>query len=241
MSVVRINALSIPFPLLLILAWLKWSRTHAIDYADKLQLCQWYISTPSLRHIVAALLTLHAARLPAKVPARAVHADLPARRRGPVGGPHGVALPFRSSRCTAPHCRSMSVTRRSLPLAARVISAARAARCRLAADSPTPRSAIAASLSARRVEEASIASRRIPAISGRPSTHVFSMEYPRIFNSSAISDWYCTELCAVSRRSRATPGSEQLLLASQVGTPERKEQAYRVVRERRRDKQDYQF
>ncbi len=48
MSVGPTNVLSIPFPLLLILACLKWSPTHAKDYADKQLLCQWYVSTPSL-------------------------------------------------------------------------------------------------------------------------------------------------------------------------------------------------
>ncbi len=57
--------------------------------------------------------------------------------------------------------------------AARVIRAARAARWGLSFDAPMPRSAIAASISARRVEKASIASRGTPAISKRPSAWVF--------------------------------------------------------------------
>ena len=59
--------------------------------------------------------------------------------------------------------------------AARVISAARSASRGLSAELPRFRSAIAASISARRVENASTASRDTPAISKRPSAWVFSM------------------------------------------------------------------
>ena len=58
---------------------------------------------------------------------------------------------------------------------ARVISAARSAVRGLSAVAPSPRSFIAASISARRVENASTTSRDTPAISKRPSAWVFSM------------------------------------------------------------------
>ena len=58
---------------------------------------------------------------------------------------------------------------------ARVISAARSAMRGLSAGLPRSRSAIAASISARRLENASTTSRETPAISKRPSAWVFSM------------------------------------------------------------------
>ena len=58
---------------------------------------------------------------------------------------------------------------------ARVISAARSARRGLSAELPRSRASIAASISARRLENASTTSRETPAISKRPSAWVFSM------------------------------------------------------------------
>ena len=84
----------------------------------------------------------------------------------PVSRPMSAACFCQTSRNSS---RSMS------RFAARVISAARSASPGLSADSPRPRSAIAASISARRVEKASMASRDTPAISKRPSAWVFSM------------------------------------------------------------------
>ena len=79
----------------------------------------------------------------------------------------------RSAACfrQTPHSSSRSMSR----LAARVISAARSARRGLSPEVPRLRSAIAASISARRVEKASMAARGTPAISKRPSAWVFSM------------------------------------------------------------------
>ena len=70
---------------------------------------------------------------------------------------------------------------------ARVISATRLARCWFSAVEPGPRPSIAASISARRVEKASMISRETPAISNRPSAWVFSIPYPNEVSSRASS------------------------------------------------------
>ena len=79
----------------------------------------------------------------------------------------------RSAACFAhtPRSSSRSMSR----FFARVISAARSAMPGLSAEAPSPRSSIAASISARRLENASIAARGTPEISKRPSAWVFSI------------------------------------------------------------------
>ena len=74
-------------------------------------------------------------------------------------------------RCQTPRSSSRSMSR----FFARVISAARSAMRGLSPEAPSPRSSIAASISARRLENASMAARGTPAISKRPSAWVFSM------------------------------------------------------------------
>ena len=73
--------------------------------------------------------------------------------------------------CQLSRSASLSTSR----LWARVTRAARCARRWSCAGSPTPCIAIAASISARRVENASMTGRATPAISKRPSAWVFSM------------------------------------------------------------------
>lgn len=139
------------------------------------------------------------------------------------------------------HCTSMSVTRCSLPLAARVNSAARDSKVQ------ANRRFIDVALSHRRLNLGPARRRSsdrvavYPEISGRPTSRVYSMGYARPFKSSAISDWYSADLSSVSIKSRATPGSGRSLMASQIDTPEWKKQAYPVVRGTRRDKQDYRL
>ena len=70
---------------------------------------------------------------------------------------------------------SCSSARSTSRFAARVISAARWAARWFSAGVPRPRPSMAASISARRVEKASMTSRETPAISKRPSAWVFSM------------------------------------------------------------------
>ena len=84
-------------------------------------------------------------------------------------------------RCHTWRSSSRSMSR----LPARVISAARSAMPGLSAVAPRPRSAIAVSISARRVEKASTTARGTPAISNRPSGCVFSMVYPSLASEAA--------------------------------------------------------
>ena len=84
-----------------------------------------------------------------------------------------VASSPRPSACFAQTSRSSA--RSMSRFAARVISAARSARRGLSAEAPRLRAAIAASISARRVEKASITPLGTPAISKRPSAWVFSI------------------------------------------------------------------
>ena len=105
-------------------------------------------------------------------------APVPARG-GPRGRARGRARgpsPTRS-RAPSPGASSRAPARpgRCRAWTPRASSAAFAARCGLSFESPRPRSVMAASISARRVEKASMTSRGTPAISNRPCAWDFSM------------------------------------------------------------------
>ena len=99
-------------------------------------------------------------------------------------------------------CRSHD--RRSSPLStsrflARVINAARSASFGFSNGAPSSRAAIAASISALRVENPSTTSRDTPAISNRPSPCVFSIPYPRSLTPRASSARYTAPIAILLR------------------------------------------
>ena len=111
---------------------------------------------------------------------------LPAPEAGSIdasrsAGPDRSTAPATSAAGSSPRsaacfCHTLPSSSRSMSrFFARVISAARSAMRGLSAEAPSPRASIAASISARREENASMASLETPAISKRPSAWVFSM------------------------------------------------------------------
>ena len=104
-------------------------------------------------------------------------ASLPApSRSAPLAAACAPSARASKPRSPAWRCQTAVSSSRSMSrLAARLTSAARSARRGLSDGLPMPRSAIPASISARRVENASITSRETPAISNRPSARVFSI------------------------------------------------------------------